>query len=410
MSFSFDGDNKIIQIGDNTTSIDIQDLYNGWKEWVISANNAVYEQVFRFVGGDPLPGSKKLGTTYFIMNGWKIRPYSGNHTLLVDGNLYAEDGTSPYVTALGSYNVMIINSVSSLVDSTVQQLPEIEYASFNGGITVDPLSGIDSTAYPAGTPSTPCKTIMNAYEIDLVRGFNKVFLKGDLEIDSFPDGLIKDVSVIGIGGYRTNVVTINNTLATNVFVQNLTVSGTCKLGSDVHIHDCRIINLGNASIIVEDSKLTGGSYNDVDLKNCFIDGDIIVDDNGYFTGTGIIFEGDFTSIEMGVNSTVSLDIESGYLLLKNSTSGCLSEFNLRGGELELDTTCSGGDFYAEGYGVLYGDPIELGMNVKANHLMSLDTITNSNWNYDITTVTDSTTIAGYIKNKVLSVAKYIGLS
>jgi len=223
----------------------------------------LYEQAFRFVGGDPLPGSKKLGTTYFIMNGWKIRPYSGNHTLLIDGNLYAEDGTSPYVTAIGSYNVMIINSVSSLVDSTVQQLPEIEYSSFNGGITVDPISGIDSIEYPAGTPSHPCKTIMNAYMIDLVRGFNKVFLKGDLEIDSFPDGFIKDVSVIGIGGYRTINVAINNTLVTNVFIENLTVSGTCKPGSDVHIHDCRVVNLGNASIIIEDSKLTGGSYQDV---------------------------------------------------------------------------------------------------------------------------------------------------
>lgn len=181
MSFSFDGNNKIIQIGDGITAIAVNDLYVGWKEWVISANNSVFQQAFRFVGGDPLPGSKKLGTTYFLMNGWKIRPYSGNHTLAVDGNLYTEDGSSPYVMAVGQFSVMIINSVSSLVDSTVQQLPEIEYASYNGGITIDTVLGTDSSDYPYGTPAKPCKTLYNVDEIAAVRGFTVYVEDGDLQ-------------------------------------------------------------------------------------------------------------------------------------------------------------------------------------------------------------------------------------
>lgn len=409
MSFTFDGNEKIIQIDFGVTNITVQDCYGSWKEWVLSANNAVFEQAFRYVGGDPLPGSKALGVTYFLLNGWKIRPYSGNHTLSIDGNLYSEDGSSPYTSVIGNYSVMVISSVSTLVDATIQQLPEIEYASFNGGIHLDPVLGIDSTVYPAGTPSHPCKTIINAYMIDLVRGFNKVYLYGDLDIISFPDGLIDNVEVIGVGGYRTHNVYISDTLVTNVLIQNLNATGVCKPGSDVHIHDCKIENLENVSIIAEECRINSGYYFNADLKNCLVDGDIVVTSGGYFTGTGIVFEGDFTNIEMGPSSIVSLDVNSGYVLLKNSTSGCLAEFNLNGGELELDSTCTGGDFYAEGYGVLYGDPIALGMNVKANHLMSLDTITNSNWNYDITTASDVNTIAGYIKNKVLSVAKFIGL-
>jgi len=59
---------------------------------------------------------------------------------------------------------------------------------------------------------------------------------------------------------------------------------------------------------------------------------------------------------------------------------------------------------------LYGDPAALGMHIKSNHLISLGSISETNWNYDITSFTDSTTVAGYLKNKVLSVAKFIGLS
>lgn len=410
MSFTFDGNEKIIQIDFGVTSITVQDCYSSWKEWVLSANNSVFEQAFRYVGGDPLPGSKALGVTYFLLNGWKIRPYSGNHTLSIDGNLYSEDGTSPYTSVIGNFSVMVISSVSTLVDSTIQQLPEIEYATFNGGIHLDPILGVDSIEYPAGTPFRPCKTIVNAYMIDLVRGFNKVYLYGDLDIINFPDGFVRDVEVFGVGGYRVHNVYIENTLVENVLITNLNATGVCKPGSNVHVHDCKIENLENISIIADDSRINSGHYTFADLNRCVVDGDIVLTSGGYFTGVGVVFEGDYTNIEMGENTTVSLDVDSGYLLLKNSTSGCLAEFNYKGGELELDSSCVGGDFYAEGIGYLYSDPVALGMNVKANHLISLETVSETNWNYDITSASDVNTMAGYIKNKVLSVAKYIGLS
>lgn len=196
----------------------------------------------------------------------------------------------------------------------------------------------------------------------------------------------------------------------NVLIQNLNASGICKTGSNVHVHDCSLTNLENVSIIAEESRINSGLYKDADLNRCFVDGDIVLTSGGYFTGVKVVFEGDYTNIEMGENSTVSLDVDSGYLMIKNSTSGCLSEFNFKGGELELDSSCTGGEFYAEGVGYLYGDPVALGMTVKSNHLISLETVSETNWNYDITIATNPNTMAGYIKNKVLSVAKFIGLS
>jgi hypothetical protein len=58
-----------------------------------------------------------LGLTYFLLNGWKIRPYEATHVFSVNGNLYSEDGTSPFLPTIGGYNVTIISSVSNLVEA-----------------------------------------------------------------------------------------------------------------------------------------------------------------------------------------------------------------------------------------------------------------------------------------------------
>ena len=99
---------------------------------------------------------------------------------------------------------------------------------------------------------------------------------------------------------------------------------------------------------------------------------------GVLSGIGIVFEGDFSTIDMqNAASTVSLDVESGYFKLMNATTGCLAEFNLRGGELEIDPTCTAGEFYVEGYGTLYNNST---MTVKGNNLISPSLIMEGNPN------------------------------
>jgi hypothetical protein len=118
---SFDGLNKIINVTQAPVGgyidLDVKvDLYSDWKEWVLENDNSKYLMAMSAVGGDPLPGSRALGSTFFLTNNWKIRSYESNHVLRVEGNLYCDDGAIPYVSTLGNYNVMVISSVSSLVD------------------------------------------------------------------------------------------------------------------------------------------------------------------------------------------------------------------------------------------------------------------------------------------------------
>lgn len=119
----FDGPNKLILITPGVTALDIrEDVYSAWKEWVQKNPDALidakYLHAMRAVGGDPLPGGAALGSTFFLTNGWRIKPYPGRYRLVVTGNLYTEEGDTPFVNADAGYdsNIRIETTVSTLVE------------------------------------------------------------------------------------------------------------------------------------------------------------------------------------------------------------------------------------------------------------------------------------------------------
>lgn len=114
---TFDGANKIIIINDGETFIDVEeDLYSAWKEWVLVDDNVKFLAAMRGVGGDPTVGGDFLGATFFLINGWKIRPFEGDHSLTVRGNLFSEDGLDPFIPTLGEHTILVTRQVSNLID------------------------------------------------------------------------------------------------------------------------------------------------------------------------------------------------------------------------------------------------------------------------------------------------------
>jgi hypothetical protein len=102
------------------------DLYSDGKEdWVTAENLRKFYFPISVEGGKPLPGEEELGSTFFLNSDWKIRPYNASHRLIINGNLYSVDGSDPFLDTIGTYTVRIMQKVSSLVSSTVAQLPEI---------------------------------------------------------------------------------------------------------------------------------------------------------------------------------------------------------------------------------------------------------------------------------------------
>ena len=133
---TFSGINKRVIVDNGETDVDIQiNAYSHWKDWMVNnpTGNMRYLQAIRGVGGDPLIPGRFLGDTYFLMNEWKIRPYEGDHTLYLRGNMFTEGGIGePVVHTLGTYNVLVNREFSNLVDSTISA---IWLSSLYAGIT-----------------------------------------------------------------------------------------------------------------------------------------------------------------------------------------------------------------------------------------------------------------------------------
>lgn len=390
---------RIITILAPSANVSMQDLYDTLRWLENDPANMDNDSIVSGSGKENLGGGVFVGLTVTLKNAQLAFENRPGPTFVqcnaTGGNLVAVDINGDIMEPIypTSYTQVILTSSSS---ATIQELSAIQYASYNNGVTIDAVNGTNSAEYPFGTPAYPCKTTANSYAIRQARGFSTIYLKSDLVLTGIPDGVLSNLKVIGITGFAdtAKTLTIDNILAAGCEANNLVITGSFKPGSVVKAKDCTIENVSNVHLHASNCFIFSGQYEDTELEGCQIEGDIRIAENGIMSGVGIVFNGDFTTIDMqGKPCTVSLDIDSGYFQLLNSSEGCLAEFNLRGGEIELNPSCTGGEFYAEGYGTLFGDPSELGMTIKANHLIALETIPKPIWETNLTTFNDPSTAA-----------------
>jgi hypothetical protein len=257
MGITFDGPNKLAVLTAGTVSLDVVELWSRWIDWLLTGDNSKYLPAMRSVGGDPLSETKDLGTTFFMTNGWRIRPQEADHWLTVNGNLYTDpSGYSPFVATLGSYTVTIAMVVSNLTDASLAQMAEIEYASFNGGVTVDEVAGSTGTDYPVGTPSYPVDNMADALAIATERGFKKFYIVGQATIDAgdFSGGYTFDG-----GTPMTSNIIVNGTA--NVLgceFHNAPVSG--YFDANTVLRDCLVVSLYNYDAFIYHSGLIGTTF------------------------------------------------------------------------------------------------------------------------------------------------------
>lgn len=118
MAVEFDGENKLILISSGTTTINVKDnVYEPWKQWTITGSNLEYLPAMRAIGGDPTVSGQFLGSTFFMLNDWRIRSWEGTHELTINGNLYVDGGGNPFIPPTGSHTITYTRVVSNLVDA-----------------------------------------------------------------------------------------------------------------------------------------------------------------------------------------------------------------------------------------------------------------------------------------------------
>jgi len=119
IKFTFDGPNKLFIAKPGISYVNIKvDLYSDYKEEILIDDNSKWLEAIRVAGGDPLGGGASLDGYFFLKNGWKIRPQEADHILVLDGNLLLDEGETGdvVVPTLGSYNVMVRQKVSNIVN------------------------------------------------------------------------------------------------------------------------------------------------------------------------------------------------------------------------------------------------------------------------------------------------------
>lgn len=139
---TFDGVNKLILINVGETIIDIKtDIYGGWKEWLSIEDNAKYFKALTALGGDPITDSTNVGVTYFLENGWRVKPYLADYVLTMNGNIYTrEPGQNPIVPTSG---VTVSLTRSNLVDFVAPTLDDTVIDSVASDITNTVIPGIE---------------------------------------------------------------------------------------------------------------------------------------------------------------------------------------------------------------------------------------------------------------------------
>jgi hypothetical protein len=364
---------KIIEIDeapdvDDEILIDVKvDLYSDGKEdWVANENLRKFRFPISTAGGNPLPGEKALGSTFFLNADWKVRPYNASHRLIINGNFYSTDGTDPFLDTIGTFTVRIMQQVSSLVDSTIQQLAEIEYASFSGGVTVDVGSSYSGTDYPVGTPQAPVNNLLDALDIASERGFNAFFIMGDITIDS---GLnFTQMTFIGESMDKSEFTVDSDADVSSCEFYECTLQGT--LDGKCKVKECNIKDVNYISGVVELCILSGEITLGGGAEAYFLD---------CWAGTHL---GTPPSINLGgTGQTLVMQNFNGYISWKNLT-GISDQANasLNAGWIVLEDTINNGFINIIGTGTVE-DYTTGNATVNVEHLVCPHNMADHVWSH-----------------------------
>lgn len=260
------------------------------------------------------------------------------------GNLVAVDENGSRITPVfPTAFVQVVRTASS--SATLQEQQDIQYASFDGCVTVDLTSSFSGTLFPNGTGRQPVNNFSDALAIANERGFSKLLVIGNATIETED---FSDFEFEGQSETKTTLTIDPSANVTSCEFFNATVTGTLDGGAI--IRDSTVNGLTFIDGIIRNCGLLNtlvlsGANPRLQIVNCYEateDGPTI-DFNG--SGTSLIvtnYNGKITlDNKNGPADTAFLDMSSGEIVVNDTvTSGLIT---LRGvAKWENKFTYSGG--------------------------------------------------------------------
>jgi hypothetical protein len=282
-----------------------------------------------------------------------IRTHNHNTEVLLGGIVYARvlEIINGYTVTFedGQYAVNIIGANSNVGDVVnVNQVSvrtansaglisnqAIEYASFNGGVTVDVINGTDGVTFPIGTPRSPVKTVQDAVFIAQFRGFATLFIKGDLTLDTGDN--VVDYQLIGEATNKTFIHIADGALVSGIEIQSATVEGI--FDGKASFTQCTLLDI---------------SFVEAEMSECTLKGAITLDGTGNTIiedcRDGLLLTTTSPTIDFnGSGHNLGVRDYHGDLNIRNKTQIGSVEINMNsGGRVTLEPTVTAGSLRLTG--------------------------------------------------------------
>jgi hypothetical protein len=242
---------------------------------------------------------------------------------LAGGNVVSVDENGDTMSAVlpTAYTQIIATRASS---ATQVNQEDLEYASFGGGVTVDPIGGDDDDR---GNQEHPVQTIQRGVEVAQERGFDKLYINGNITITTGDN--IEDYTIIGQNQVRTTITLEPGALTNGAEFMEAQIVGT--LDGDTLLRECTLGNLIYVEGRIERCMLTGtitlGGTQDTHMWECY---------------SGIAGTGTPTIDLGGSGRNFSLRAYTGGILIKNLTAAQNVSLDFISGHAKIDATISAG--------------------------------------------------------------------
>lgn len=353
---AYDTDKRIIYVTtapvDGVVDLDVQiDLYSDIKEdWQSDATLNRFVIPISSVGGNPLPGSKVLGDTYFLEYPWKIRPYEADHKLAITGNLFSIDGSAVTIPTIGNYNVLVEMFVSNLSDSSIIENPIDEQLDYSGVLHYDAanIEGVGQS-HPIGTTASPVNNITDAFALTQKYYLHNITLHSnfilDRDIEAFNfHGLLPQI-IVNANGFKMHQCKFEELILTGDFNNSLIRADQCGANQLLNIYG----SVDNSYLL---GKILIAAGQNLNLDN---------------SQSGIVgLDSPEIDMQPGEDTTLSLRAFSGGMTITNcDTPNCVATLSFQdGGKPHLEPSNTDGLLSVRGLGALddrsAGTTVEVG--------------------------------------------------